>query len=422
MNTSIERYAIIVDPYSSGSLFAAIFAQMGCKVIAVLSEPEPPDVYAASYRPDDFAAIYVAATELQDSLILQLRDYNPICMLTGCESGVELAEKLAPLVVPELSNDKELALARRDKGLMGQAVIDAGVPMMRQICSNDLSKVITWLYQNELVGNDLVVKPPKSASTDGVKKITKGEGLKEAFYNLLNHPNRLGIINDRVLVQEYLSGTEYVVDTFSYKGIHTVCNICKYIKLDNSNGMAIYDRMEWLSPDDPVVDVLASYAKEVLNALGICFGNSHVEIMLTKNGPRLIEIGARPHGGGHPRLCFIATGDSQVHRSVRYFAQNIIPPPKYQLLKYMTVVFFHAMQESVVTNIERLHALKDLPSFLDGNIHIREKQTVPATRDLFATLALGFIVLASNDQAQIEHDIYIVREVEAVVFLPIEDN
>jgi acetyl esterase/lipase len=418
MNTTHERYAIVVDPYSSGSLFAPAFAQEGCKVIAVLSAPEPPEVYAASYRPGDFDVIYVAQSDALEELALRLHDYHPICVLAGCESGVELAEKLAPLVVPDIANVKQLASARRDKGFMAQAAIDAGVPMMNQISSRDFAEVDNWIYRHGLAGKDLVVKPPKSASTDGVKKIPAGRGLAEAFYTLLDKPNRLGIINDRVLVQEYLTGTEYVVDTFSHGGVHTLCNVCQYTKLNNANGMAIYDRMEWVAPDDKVIDVLFAYAIKVLDALGVTFGNAHIEIMLTQRGPRLIEIGARPHGGGHPRLCLIATGDSQVHRSVRFFAQGEIPRASYQLLKHMTVVFFHALQASIVTDVAKFYALKALPSFLDGSILVRDGQKIPATRDLFATLALGFIVLASSDPAQIQRDIDTIRITEGAVFVP----
>ncbi|MEA9977994.1 MULTISPECIES: ATP-grasp domain-containing protein [unclassified Pseudomonas] len=416
MTTATERYAVIVDPYSSGSLFANEFAQLGCKVIAVLSSVEPPDVYAASYRPADFAFVRVACAADLAPLVNELRHYKPFCVLTGCESGVELAEQLAPLLIPEFSNAVELAPARRDKGLMAQAAINAGVTMMKQICTDDFSHVKNWVFESGLAGKSLVVKPPKSASTDGVSKIYAGVGLENAFFGLLDKPNRLGIINDRVLVQEYLSGTEYVVDTFSHAGIHTVCSVCKYTKLESTHGMAIYDRMDWVSADQAVIEPLAAYAEQVLNALGMFWGNAHIEIMLTSDGPRLIELGARPHGGGHPRLCFMATGDSQVHRSVKFFAGGVVPSTRYNLLKHMTVVFFRALTPSVARNVSRLHALAALSSYVDASIQIKEHQTVPATQDLFATLALGFVVLAHPDPLQLERDIVAVRQAESSVF------
>lgn len=417
MTSSLERYAVIVDPYSSGNQFAKEFAREGVRVIAVLSCAEPAQVYAASYRPQDFFRVYVAPAADLEALAGELRDYSPICVLTGCESGVELAERLAPMLLPQTCNGLELALARRDKGLMAAAVSAAGVPMMKQICTDDFASVQRWRVDNGLAHRHLVVKPPKSASTDGVSKVSPDESLQMAFTRLLNKPNRLGIINDRVLVQEYLVGTEYAVDTFSYAGVHTLCCVCKYTKLANANGMAIYDRMEWVSHDNPVVETLAAYAEHVLGALGITWGNSHIEIMQTVDGPRLIELGARPHGGGHPALCVIATGDSQVHRAVRYFAQGVTPSKRFTLLKYMTVVFFRAPAPCIARNLEKLHALATLRSYVDASIQVKEGQAVPATRDLFATMALGFVVLASDDPQQLAKDVEAVRQAESEVFL-----
>ena len=416
MTCAPERYAVIVDPYSSGNQFAKAFAREGVRLIAVLSCAEPAQVYAASYRPQDFFRVYVAPADDLEALAGELRDYSPICVLTGCESGVEVAERLAPLLLPLACNGLALALARRDKGLMAAAVSAAGVPMMKQICTDDFASVQRWRVANGLAHRHLVVKPPKSASTDGVSKVSPDESLQAAFTRLLDKPNRLGIINDRVLVQEYLAGTEYVVDTFSYAGVHTLCSVCKYTKLANANGMAIYDRMEWVSHDDPIIEPLAAYAEQVLDALGIAWGNSHIEIMQTVDGPRLIELGARPHGGGHPALCLIATGDSQVNRAVRYFARGVTPPKRFTLLNSMTVVFFRALAPCIVRNLEKLHAFAALRSYVDANIQVKEGQAVPATRDLFATLALGFVVLANDDPQQLAKDVEAVRQAEAEVF------
>ena len=54
--------------------------------------------------------------------------------------------------------------------------------------------------------------------------------------------------------------------------------------------------MHIVDPSDPVVDVLWTYTKHVLYALGLENGPAHLEIKLTEEGPCLIECGARPHG------------------------------------------------------------------------------------------------------------------------------
>jgi hypothetical protein len=404
--------AVIVDPYSSGALFAPAFAQVGVPVVAVTSSERPPEVYASSYRPQHFREIITCHGD-PEPVADRLRALRPRCVLPGCESGVELADLLAPQVTPEVANIAALAPARRHKGAMAEAVAHAGLPIIRQICTDDPAEVTAWIERSNLVGHDLVVKPPKSASTDSVTKAPGGRGWREAFDDQIGNTNRLGLRNDRVLVQEYAEGTEYVVDTFSYHGIHTVADVCRYRKVDNGPYMAVYDSLEWLPPTDPAVDAVVEYAKSVLDAVGLRVGAAHVELMLTPNGPRLIEIGARPHGGGHPRFCRAATGDSQVDRTVRYFTRHGAIPGDYGLRQHVLVVFLISRTEGVVRNAESLDRVRELASYHGAVIPLRNGDRVSVTKDLFGSLDLGFVVLASPDPEQVLVDYGAVREIEA---------
>jgi biotin carboxylase len=403
--------AVIVDPYSSGAQFAPAFHEAGVPVVAVVSAPTPPDVYAASYRPQDFDEVVTFSGDL-DAVVARLSALRPCCIVTGCESGVELADAIVPRVLPEQANVPSLAGARRHKGEMAAAVALAGLPIIPQICTDDHREVAAWIRAEGLAGHDLVVKPPKSASTDGVTRIRGGQGWQAVFADLLGRRNRLGLINDRLLVQEYAEGTEYVVDTFSHDGVHTVTDVCRYRKVDNGPHMAIYDSMEWVEPADPRVATLADYARRVLDAVGLRFGAAHVELMLTADGPRLIELGARPHGGGHPRFCRVATGDSQVDRAVRHFTGQGTVPADYALRCHMLVVFLISRASGVVRDIGALADVSALSSHHVSAINLRPGQRVDVTRDLFGSLELGFVVLAHERREQILLDYEAIRAME----------
>lgn len=403
--------AVIVDPYSSGALFAPAFAEVGVPVVAVTSSAQPPEVYASSYRRHDFIEIITCDGD-PEPVVDRLRTLRPRCVLPGCESGVELADLLACRVTPEVANVAALAAARRHKGAMAKAVAYAGLPIIRQICTDDPTEVAAWIERSNLAGGDLVVKPPKSASTDGVIKAPGGRGWRDAFDARIGKTNRLGLRNDQVLVQEYAEGTEYVVDTFSYRGVHTVADVCRYRKVDNGPYMAVYDNMQWLPPTDSAIDAVVKYAKGVLDAVGLRFGAAHIELMLTPNGPRLIEVGARPHGGGHPRFCRAATGDSQVDRTVRYFTRLGGIPVSYQLEQHVLVVFLISRTDGVVRNAESLDRVRELASYHCAVIPLRNGDRVSVTKDLFGSLDLGFVVLAHCDLEQVRVDYRAVREIE----------
>jgi ATP-grasp domain-containing protein len=408
--------AVIVDPYSSGAQLAPAFVKRGVPVAAVLTAKTPPAVYASSYRPGDFKQIIIADGDLA-GLAQQVAALGPCCVLAGCESGVELAEQLAPLVVPTMANVAELAKARRHKGHMAAAVTAAGLPSIRQICSSNAEQVADWIASSGLTGRDLVIKPPKSASTDGVTLVPHGAGWHEVFDSMLGSSNRLGLVNDVLVVQEFAEGTEYVVDTFSHDGVHAVTDVCRYDKVHNGGFMAIYDTMEWLSPDHPAVPGLVGYARAVLDAVGVRFGAAHIEIMQTADGPRLIEIGARPHGGGHPRFCLLATGDSQVERTARYFAGDRDIPSSYQLLTHTLVVFHMARAAGHVGDIARLDEIEALPTHYESVHNFAAGDRIRTTTDLFGSLDLGFVVLNGVHRSQIWRDYEKIRAAEADMFV-----
>ncbi|WP_394821406.1 ATP-grasp domain-containing protein [Pendulispora albinea] len=409
--TSKPKTAIVVDPYSSGNMLAPELRRVGVTPVAVISTGEPLAAYAASFRPGDFETIVAFDGDL-DALVRQLATKAPLWVLPGTESGVELADRLAAALTPERANDPELSSARRDKGWMAQAVRAAGLSILRQHAASNIDDVIAWLTKERLLEHDLVLKPPRSAGTDSVTRVPAGQDWTHTFRALLGQRNKLGVVNDRVLVQEYVTGTEYVVDTYSHDGVHTVTDLCRYGKFDNGGHMAVYDSLEFLPYDPEAYGALFDYTRGVLTALGIRNGAGHTEVMLTAEGPRLIETGARMHGGGHPRFCRLATGDSQLDRTIRHLLGEIVPGPGYTLKRTVLVVFLVARTSGTVKNIEIYDRVKSLSSHHDSIVGTRNGDRVEATRDLFASLGLGFVVFAHERRDQVWEDYATLRAIE----------
>jgi biotin carboxylase len=289
---------------------------------------------------------------------------------------------------------------------MREALVAAGVPAVRQICTDSAAAAAAWIHAEGLAGADLIVKPPMSAGTDGVTLVPAGQDWRPVFDGLLHRTNKLDIVNDQVLVQERLVGTEYVVDTFSHDGVHTVVNICRYGKRG-----VVYDSLEWLPYDVDLYGELVQYTRRALDALGVRFGAAHSEVMVTADGPRLIETGVRLHGGGQPRFCRVATGDSQVDRTVRYCAGEEVPDA-FDLRQHLTVVFLISRATGVVRNAEIFDRLTELPSHHSSSVPLRNGDRVAVTHDLFSSLAMGFVVLTHPSAAQVEADYAAVRAVE----------
>ncbi|MFD0382586.1 hypothetical protein ACFQ2B_09830 [Streptomyces stramineus] len=90
---------VIVDPFSSGGLYASAFAAEGLTAVAVISYPEIPAAYAAAFEPGDYTEVLTYDGDF-GALVARLRALDPLGVLPGTEIAVEFADALAAEVTP----------------------------------------------------------------------------------------------------------------------------------------------------------------------------------------------------------------------------------------------------------------------------------------------------------------------------------
>jgi biotin carboxylase len=388
-------YAVVVDPLGTGAEYPAEFGRAGVEVVAVLSRPEPIALYAASWRPDSFRHVHVWDGDPASvpALAATLREYHPLCLIAGSETGVELAEALVERVVPGTGHVPALAAARRDKWAMARAVAAAGIPHLRQLCSADEAEVARWLAATGLDRGPVVLKPPKSAATDDVHLVGAGEDWRPVFRRILGRVNEFGILNEAVLVQELAVGTEYLVDSYSVGGEHGLVDVCRYSKQQRGDRIGVYDLVDFLPPDGPGVAELWAYAQRVLDAVGVRTGCCHTEVIVTADGPRFLEVGARPAGGGHQMITKLATGTNQIERTVAHRVHGHFTA-SYELVRHVCSVVLSAPRAGVWRNAELFDEVDALPTFHVKHFYYGTGDAVPAPAGL--STMLGWVVLAAD--------------------------
>ena len=90
--------------------------------------------------------------------------------------------------------------------------------------------------------------------------------------------NGLGLINDGALVQEFLAGKEYVIDKVSKNGVHKITAIWQYDKREVNGASFVYFGTKLMSSTGPMFQKMVAYSSEVLDALEIREGPSHMEV------------------------------------------------------------------------------------------------------------------------------------------------
>jgi len=406
--TPNNRPVVIVDPYSSGQALARRFLARGVPCVAVLSSTGVHEVLLDHWRPQDFTHVHRFDGDVA-ALAAAVAEHEPRCIIAAFESGVELADALIDIVLPGTGNVPGMTAARRDKYQMALALKDAGVPHLRQVCTDRHADVEQWIRANGLEHTPLVVKPPKSAGTDDVYRVEAGADWRPTFDRILGKVNVMLGRNDTVLVQEFAAGTEYIVDTYSADGRHGLVDLCRYTKSSRGERLGIYDCIDFLAPDDPVVDTLLTYTRRVLDALGIRNGAAHAEVMLTDAGPVLIEVGARPAGSAHQEIACIATGDSQLDRHVAHRVDGL-HELGFELRRHVRIAFLSSPRAGVLRNGEILERIDGLASFHSKTLYFGSGDEVPATVDF--TTPLGFVVLADDEQ-QIGADYAAFKDLES---------
>ncbi|WP_095149259.1 ATP-grasp domain-containing protein [Pseudomonas sp. Irchel s3a18] len=402
---SCDAPLILVDAYSTGALLAQSLAGKR-RLLHVHSRADMPPAFAASCPRQLFAEDYSLADEGLEPLLLKLAAQQPAAVLTGSEFGVELADLLAArLGLP--GNDPGTSAARRDKSLMAERVAAAGLPVAAQLRTRSMAKALCWFTARG--SRSVVAKPLDSAGSDNVFICHDALQLQSAIETILGATNLMMLNNEAVLLQEYLTGPEYVINSVSHAGEHWITDIWKCSKTLTTDGRKIYDREDLLPADARELPQLIEYVEGVLDALGIVHGPGHTELILTANGPRLLETGARLSGLACPPALQAATGNDQVALTcLSYLEPSRLAqwPRRYRLLQHARGLNLIAHQHGLFAQHHVRHRLEALPSFHNARFRLGEGARVVPTVDLNSSPGAVFLLHPLKERIDADYRIW----------------
>ncbi|GHH24706.1 hypothetical protein Srubr_81050 [Streptomyces rubradiris] len=406
---------VLVDAYGTGNYLPAAFNRLGAEVIHVQSSAEP----ISRMQPWERSAYLDSLVYDVDGSTEQiLREVAPLFVLPGQEPGVLLADRLSEALNVR-TNGTKLSDARRDKYKMIETVAAAGLRTARQLLTDDVEEAVSWA---DAFGHwPCVAKPLASASTDEVTICRNAEALRSAFRSVLSSTTVFNGANTKVLVQSYLEGTEYIVDTVSVDGHAYVCGVWQYEKRLLPNGKPIYNRDILLPSDTPAVEALISYTRSVLDAVGIHHGPAHTELIITDDGPALVEIGARVNGHLHPAFHDKAIGVNSADLTALAYLR-----PQDFLSRYgdgvyerrQPAVVYNAPTElsGTVDSVDEavVQAIRDRPSVVDLVVKRQPGDVIVPTHDLLTSPLRVF--MTHPDPVTLEIDYNFVASVRESVF------
>ncbi|MBI4669572.1 MAG: ATP-grasp domain-containing protein [Elusimicrobia bacterium] len=156
----------------------------------------------------------------------------------------------------------------------------------------------------ELIGFPLVVKPTEMMASLGVTLVKKPEELNAAFLRALkadfwdeNLRELYGDVAEEVLIEEYIKGPEYSVETVVQNGKPRIIGITK--KYSSNTGR--FDEVAHCFPADDLsrkaLGKIEDFIEVSHRALELQNTFTHTEVRLATGSPVLMEINCRLGGG-----------------------------------------------------------------------------------------------------------------------------
>jgi biotin carboxylase len=415
-----KEIIVLVDPYSTGCCVAQEIKKRGYSILALWTVGFAPEMklhvplsceglkYDAELDEDP------SGLDATEKLIFAAAGTKRVvAVLAGGEAGVDLADALSEKMKVR-SNGTDIP-NRRDKKVQQELIKAAGYRSVRQAGSDKFEDVEAFLRTEPY---PVVLKPNESAGSDGVKLCHNFEEAKDHFEVLMKSQMVNGGACPSVLCQEFLRGKEYVVDHVSRDGIHKTAMVFVYDKRPVNGAQFVYFGCVPVDPNSPEARIVIPYVRGVLDALGVLNGPSHGEVMMTPDGPCLVEMNCRAHGGdGNWRpLCRALTGGySQVEATVdaylekkSFFDLPDKPPSPFKASGQEVILVSYG--RGTVKATPGFDKIQQLQSFVYLESGVKVGSKVDYTVDLFT--CIGSVILVHEDNDILEADVSFIRQLE----------
>lgn len=289
-------HVVIIDPSTGLSAFSAEFGQRDVGLILVETERTDayPDYFGSAYKDHAKLRVRCDVSEVDATVARLQRDYNICAVCAGDETALAEAERGSHAILGARANDPATTSLRRHKYAMNETLARQGLRVPRQLAFNlrqaDASSLVPDLAEFQF---PVILKPNLSAGSVCTQKCESLVELDAVLERVKREftAHELNYASEEFVLQEYLSGTEYLVDSFSHAGEHFVTGIFNYTKWVH-DGVPVYQSVNFDGIGE-MERAAADYATGVLDILGNRTGMVNTDLFHTKRGFALLEVNCR---------------------------------------------------------------------------------------------------------------------------------
>lgn len=331
---------------------------------------------------------YNASTIDIDAICEVAKDFQPDGIMTLATDMPmrSIAAATSLLRLPGISMDT--AIKSTDKGEMIKAFKEHGVESPWFYIIENETQLQEVIPQIEY---PCILKPTDNAGSRGVMLVNSESELQEAY--------RYSVSQSRggwVILEEYMTGPEVSVEVMVVDGEPHVLQVTDKL----TTGAPYFVEMGHNQPSMlPTEDVarIKDLACRAVKSVGINCGPSHVEIKLTPNGPKMVELGARMGGDCiTTHLVPLSTGVDMIKATID-ISLGLSPDITPTLQKGSAIRFLDA-KCGVISNIEGVKDAKCIEGIYEVSL---TKNIGDEVTDIHSSLdRCGFVIAQCNSASE----------------------
>lgn len=387
-------WLVFIESNTSGTgrLFAQLAASRGLRPILLSDDP-------SRYK-------YVAEDEL-DSLQIDTRDEKALldaCRelqashgLAGVTSSSEYFVATAASVAHHLGLRAPSAQAIRlcrDKQKQRERLQSAGVGVPAFRSANSAKAAVSAA---ESLGFPVVLKTVNGSGSVGVKLCRDASEVSMHASTLLRQrKNERGFpVPRRILVESVAVGPEYSVETFDREVIGITQKHLGELPYFVEVG---HDYPAPLPAE--TAETIRRTAGAALAALNLEWGPAHIELRLTEDGPKIIEVNPRLAGGYIPELVRLASGINLISETLNLVVGGE-PHLKRPTQRYASLRFLLPQEDGLLYEVEGVEEAANLPGVVEVKIYSPPGHTVQRRGDFRDRI--GHVIACADSSLAARH-------------------
>ncbi len=294
-----------------------------------------------------------------------------LCSETAVPVIAYVSEKLG---LPGMS--QETALAATNKATMKEYMTKQNIELFGYSRINTFEEL---KYFTDKYHPPWVIKPSDSSGQRGVRLIKEEAELQEAYLEAKKFST-----DNIVIMEEYLEGPEINVTCLLIEGKVHVLSLSDRMTLPPPHFGIAHTHLAPPDISSSDAEKIKDLAIRSSQAIGLKNGITYPQVIITKNGPRLLEIAARIPGGFMREVAMYVSGVDMIKTTIKQslgeslvFNQQVTEPSYPALaVKFITTLDLN-MGNKKITGISGLEEAAFMPGIVYSTLRLTKGMQVP---------------------------------------------